>query len=200
MIHPPIRNKNNSIHIIVIIVIKVIIISVAYSQVSKSQLISKYRYEALYGKWYVENYYLLTVGNTNLNHTEKKELENEIKKCKKSNFIIDSVRIENCSNECGFLNCFLPFDNVKFADISIVKEETYEMKKYPGNEIEFGVVGKTFIKLMDKNFNADKITIIETSCKSVTDDYVIIFILSDKKIALYTGEDLIVLVKKFIKT
>lgn len=181
-------------------VYELIITFTLFVQIMVSQIQDKKLYEFLYGKWYVKYYYILTIGNTEFKYDEKKEYEDIIEKCLSSQFIIDSTRIENCCNKCEFLKCYFPFNKeITITEIPIIEVQSNEMRLHPGDELEDKVIGRTFIELLDNNFKSNKIKIIETACRTFSESNIIIFIVSENKIGLYTGEELFVLVKKRIK-
>lgn len=149
----------------------------------------------LYGKWNVSNWIVLnTTAQTN---DEKKDFEKQKKKCLKSIFIIDSVTIKNNCNVCEFVLCSRPFDSTtKINELPII-EDNENTKRYPGNEIEENnFVGNTFIRLLDKSYNKKKIAMVKTNCSTESANNIQILIISKNKIGLYSGEDLIILIKK----
>lgn len=148
----------------------------------------------LYGKWNVSNWIVLnTTAQTN---DEKKKFEKQKKKCLKSIFIIDSVTIKNNCNECEFVLCSKPFDSTtKINELPII-EDNENTKRYPGNEIEeTNFVGNTFIRLLDKSYNKNKMAMVKTNCSTESANNIRILIVSKNKIGLYSGEDLIILIR-----
>lgn len=149
----------------------------------------------LYGKWSVSDWIILNI--TQQTPNEKKEFEKQKKKCLKSKFTIDSVAIKNNCSECEFSLCTNPFMYIEKINELPIVEDTEDTKRYPGNEIEeSNFIGKTFARLLDKNYSGNKILVIKTNCKTYSQSNIRIFIINKSKIGLYSGEDLIILVRK----
>lgn len=155
-------------------------------------------FEFLYGKWYVSDWRILNI--TSQTNDEKSLFEKQKRKCLKSFFIIDFSTFKNSCNECEFTACLLPFnDSARITELPIV-EGVESMKRYPGNEIEENkIVGKTFVSLIDKNYKSDSLKMIHTVCKTDSQNSIRILIIDNNKIGIYSGEDLIILVKKKLK-
>jgi hypothetical protein len=150
-----------------------------------------------FGSWKVVN--RIVFNQTEVSELEKTELASNLKKCISTDIVIDTNGISAKDNYCEFENCNYSINEIVVEKLKIINdEELYELKKHPGQEIIYKkVVGKTFMKMLDKSYSLDSLEILNTKCKITgSENELRICIISNVKIGLFSGEDLLILERR----
>lgn len=156
--------------------------------------------EALFGKWKVQNW--LFFENIKETQYEYKERMKDYHKCLNAEVIIDSEGIKiRGNNICYFEPCHYNFArNPKYLEKKIIQDNDYTKQEQGSEMIDSNVVGREFVKYLDKHYSKPKLLLIDAGCTQSYGNFTMKICVANKnKIGLFMGEEMIILERKIKK-
>jgi hypothetical protein len=153
-------------------------------------------FEKFYGEWRVEKNVIFenTTGETEEEYYDRLRSE---KYCLKSIFAIDSAGIRVAHHACYFLGCEKQYLKPIYKTVKIVEDNEYTLEEMGDEMVDSDIVGRKFVWQLDSTYTKPTLSFFDTKCSvDYGNSTLKICIISEDKIALYQGFNLIVLSRK----
>jgi hypothetical protein len=152
----------------------------------------------LYGEWHVTKWIWFTNSEHSLTAEENRERKSELKKCLAAHVNFNDKGIHFSGGACQselITSCgtgFLSTATINKIRVDSDKNDTLDII---GNPLfEDDIVGRKFARLIDRNFDGESLTVVETNCKSDWGSETYKVCVPNKfTIGIFSGADLLVL-------
>jgi len=150
----------------------------------------------VFGQWKVKDWLFFEKVNETPN--EHAQRMNDYKRCLRAKFRIDStgIRLLNPKNDlCYFDLCDNNFSiSPKWLEKRIVADNDYTRQNQGAEMIDSNIVGKNFVRYLDKNYTKPTLLLLDAGCTQSYGDFAMKICIANKnRIGLFMGEELIIL-------